>query len=154
MTASLSADLYALRMLLANGREVTCDGSPVRLVIGWNQAAHWMERLEEAIEQLDQAAEEEDASPRPALDEMTRDDWLAELEDGAGRRRSNAELADRLGCNKTTVRRYLALHEIPTVLDEIACERLIPWTGANNGNNVAGVSGPGPLAAAGNGGDG
>ncbi len=151
MTACLSAELYALRMLLQNGREVTAAGSPVRLVIGWNQSGEWVAALDAACEQLD-GAEEDDDAPRIWTTRLTREEWLAVVHDEEGRRRTVKDVARDLGCNEQTVRKWLKHHRIPNLCDLL---QIHVWDGGEtNGNELAGVSGPEPLAAAGHGSDG
>jgi hypothetical protein len=152
MTATVSADLYALRMLLANGRE--CADSPrvLRLTIGAASADTWILALDAACEELDRREE----APRRAeaatcLDVMSRDEWLRVIHDERGRRRSNRELARLLGCNPTTVRRHLALHEIPGVLDELQREFTIYQGEGDHGSDVECESIPQRVRAIGDG---
>lgn len=153
MTACLSADLYALRVVLANAREVTSDGSPVRLVVGWNQSAEWVAALDAACDQLDQVEDAEDleTAPRRFRHDMSREEWLDLIHDERGRRRTVRDVAEDLGCNPMTVRKWLRRHNIPN-LGELL--QLGSGQGENNGNDVGSEPAGGRLAAVGDGGDG
>lgn len=137
MTATVSADLYALACMLRSAREVAGGEVPVRLVIGSTQCGAWINSLEAACEQLD--AEEEDKGPLIWSRDLTREQWLVVLHDDEGRRRMVPDVARDLGCSEQTVRKWIKYHNIPNLCETL---QIRVWDGGENNGSSSTIDDP------------